>query len=633
MTGVSDPLAWTGEKNKTPAKQISGRDKHGASLTESPSASVGLLNASVTAESLSVAFENFKAPGTGRLNQIKPRGSSRRDWWRRDPHPMFSPKYAAQRLLVDYHYDQNGDRCSKGFVVFIDPTSIQKVLTDPHSNICANALDPEAPRDMAISIRPSSASDLERTVFIRVTGYQSAAEAREPHHEYQLTLEQEIKAKHISSEDQNSFSMTHDMRGMVKSDELLPFHKTLLPEKVVLDQVPMKGKTPGKYYSTFVPQLCDHLAEICSIRPPNEKHCGWLVSVSGSRDGRHMMHELQKIPGFLVRWADEGDGLFDDAEPALEASPLNCTCSFEDHPFPTETDDAGSLSTSQTNNHVFSTWLRSCPTHPHLRRALLHTYRGRPLIEDTSTGETKFLDESAIFVGRLNKRMETYATLYKRFEKYGKICYMEFNPKAVPSHVNNATARVMYQDKESAAEAIARENGSTSFGSAIKVELRRVIHSDVHTSRVYLDANGRIIRPPTVAKLVPEPGVRRITGSQPAIEARMQQPPFLPGLNMPSETYFPVSFQQPEFSQFGVGINMPMAAFPPHFSVSPPALSTRAGLQHAAILAYKEENGTVKAIYDDNELKAYCLQNDLPYPPKPEKKTKKAGTTHQFPRR
>lgn len=101
MTGVSDPLAWTGEKNKTPAKQISGRDKHGASLTESPSASVGLLNASVTAESLSVAFENFKAPGTGRLNQIKPRGSSRRDWWRRDPHPMFSPKYAAQRLLVE----------------------------------------------------------------------------------------------------------------------------------------------------------------------------------------------------------------------------------------------------------------------------------------------------------------------------------------------------------------------------------------------------------------------------------------------------------------------------------------------------------------------------------------------------
>lgn len=42
-------------------------------------------------------------------------------------------------------------------------------------------------------------------------------------------------------------------------------------------------------------------------------------------------------------------------------------------------------------------------------------------------------------------------------------------------------------------------------------------------------------------------------------------------------------------------------------------------------VAYKEENGTVKAIYDDNELKAYCLQNNLPYPPEPEKKTKKVS--------
>lgn len=101
ITGVSDPLAGTGEKNKTLAKQISGRDKHEAPIMGSPSASVSLPNASVTAESMSVAFEDFKAPGTGGLNQIKSRESSRRDWWRRDPHPMFSPKYAAQRLLIE----------------------------------------------------------------------------------------------------------------------------------------------------------------------------------------------------------------------------------------------------------------------------------------------------------------------------------------------------------------------------------------------------------------------------------------------------------------------------------------------------------------------------------------------------
>lgn len=98
-----------------------------------------------------------------------------------------------------------------------------------------------------------------------------------------------------------------------------------------------------------------------------------------------------------------------------------------------------------------------------------------------------------------------------------------------------------------------------------------------------------------MAKLVPELGVRRVTGSQSAIEARMQQPPFPPGLNMPSETYFPLSSQQLGFSQSGVGINMPMAAFPPHFSVSPPALSTRDGLQHLAILGVQ---GNLSPTYD-----------------------------------
>lgn len=42
-------------------------------------------------------------------------------------------------------------------------------------------------------------------------------------------------------------------------------------------------------------------------------------------------------------------------------------------------------------------------------------------------------------------------------------------------------------------------------------------------------------------------------------------------------------------------------------------------------VAYKEENGTVKAIYDDDELKAYCVENNLPYPPQPGRTTKKAS--------
>lgn len=64
---------------------------------------------------------------------------------------------------------------------------------------------------------------------------------------------------------------------------------------------------------------------------------------------------------------------------------------------------------------------------------------------------------------------------------------------------------------------------------------------------------------------------------------------------MPSETYFLVSSLQPGFSQSDVGINMPMATFPPHFSVSPPALSARDGLQHLAILGVQ---GHLSPTYD-----------------------------------
>ncbi len=59
--------------------------------------------------------------------------------------------------------------------------------------------------------------------------------------------------------------------------------------------------------------------------------------------------------------------------------------------------------------------------HPFLRRALVPIYKGRALKEDTSTGEVRYIDESAIFIGRLVKTLETKETLLRRFERYGKI--------------------------------------------------------------------------------------------------------------------------------------------------------------------------------------------------------------------
>ena len=61
------------------------------------------------------------------------------------------------------------------------------------------------------------------------------------------------------------------------------------------------------------------------------------------------------------------------------------------------------------------------PHHPLLRKALVPLYKGRALTEDSSSGENRFIDNAAIFVGRLVKTLETKNSLFGRFERYGKI--------------------------------------------------------------------------------------------------------------------------------------------------------------------------------------------------------------------
>ena len=52
---------------------------------------------------------------------------------------------------------------------------------------------------------------------------------------------------------------------------------------------------------------------------------------------------------------------------------------------------------------------------------MLPIYKGRALKEITSDGEVRYIDEAAIFVGRLVKTAETKDTLLRRFQLYGKI--------------------------------------------------------------------------------------------------------------------------------------------------------------------------------------------------------------------
>lgn len=65
---------------------------------------------------------------------------------------------------------------------------------------------------------------------------------------------------------------------------------------------------------------------------------------------------------------------------------------------------------------------RSLPCeYPGLTKSLAPTYRGRLLKEELVNGTSRFTDESAIFVGRLVKEVETQFSLLERFAKYGRI--------------------------------------------------------------------------------------------------------------------------------------------------------------------------------------------------------------------
>lgn len=76
---------------------------------------------------------------------------------------------------------------------------------------------------------------------------------------------------------------------------------------------------------------------------------------------------------------------------------------------------------------------RSLPSeYAGLTKTLAPTYKGRLLKEERSDGGSRFVDECAIFVGRLVKGVETEFTLLDRFAKYGRIvCHLP-EPSRIP---------------------------------------------------------------------------------------------------------------------------------------------------------------------------------------------------------
>lgn len=136
----------------------------------------------------------------------------------------------------------------------------------------------------------------------------------------------------------------------------------------------------------------------------------------------------------------------------------------------------GLTSTTPAANHVIPSHQTESPImapsyHPFLYKALVPIYKGRTLKEITSDGEARFIDQAAVFVGRLVKTVESKETLFRRFRRYGRIvnylvftkrmlilrpqCDIEYNPQSASS--TYATARILYQAPDAAQRAMHSE--------------------------------------------------------------------------------------------------------------------------------------------------------------------------------
>ncbi|BEJ17110.1 hypothetical protein CspHIS471_0605110 [Cutaneotrichosporon sp. HIS471] len=182
---------------------------------------------------------------------------------------------------------------------------------------------------------------------------------------------------------------------------------------------------------------------------------------------------------------------------------------------PTAAEDTGPSRPSSTGS-----------TCPGLVRKLVPMYRGRLLREEIINGQSRFVDDAAIFVGRITKEQETQLTLLKRFERYGRIAAIEYNPhRPSLTQATFGNARILFQDPLSARVAIEKENGAVSFGSTLRVEERRVLPHDVQAREMFIDSVGRAISPSMVSQYSPPspPALPKFSFSHSAASPPLEQ--------------------------------------------------------------------------------------------------------------
>ncbi|KAL7423191.1 hypothetical protein Q5752_002491 [Cryptotrichosporon argae] len=328
----------------------------------------------------------------------------------------------------------------------------------------------------------------------------------------------------------------------------------------VVGHYEMGRRIPDK---EFIPSLADDMVDVMSVSPPSRPDEGWLITVSSESDALHLMNNFSRIPGFTTRWATAqdmgkgfpaGDGYSVQGRSHEHEKAHSQVSTAGDHdaaqhgasaasvvrgPQGTFTPPASPTAEPPSGPTLHTTF---DPRYPHLRKAVIHTYKGRILREDTSAGVIRYIDDSAVFVGRLVKGQETTSTLLQRFGRYGRVNNLEYNPSA--AQTTYATARILYQDHASALRAIEHE-----------------------TREMYVDDHGRAISPSMASQYTPpSPPIVPVEYTMPLSAGLALPAPQMPPQNSPWYAQ-PVVSLPPINGWYGLPL-----ALPPLHGAPPPSL-------------------------------------------------------------
>ncbi|BEI94193.1 uncharacterized protein CcaverHIS019_0606520 [Cutaneotrichosporon cavernicola] len=505
-------------------------------------------------------------------------------FWRQELHPMHNPLFTSRRICITtpfpfrpdnlkslmlQHFSKYGpirlvqsmnhevDVADTVFVVFKEEKSVYELLDDPRSIHCtfqSASRTTSIPFDIKINRVPSTV--YTHHIWIKLTGPRPDAGSRPASPSFggfaqveasdldTSALPEEVSVWAVPNLAHRGQRLFYRVFVAGPGFDPRPGFEQAEREtgKACLEirKINFRRRNPEK---EIIVELVDCFVDIINITKPSERtNHGWILECgAGHRDleelltGEENLADYPPTPASVIplkspstlpsiapsevassrRISSKGTKASQSASGRPKSGHLGVAITAQPTCGPTPAEDTGPSRPSSTGS-----------TCPGLVRKLVPMYRGRLLREEIINGRSRFVDDAAIFVGRITKEQETQLTLLKRFERYGRIAAIEYNPHRTSlKQATFGNARILFQDPLSASVAIKKENGAVSFGSTLRVEERQVLPHDVQAREMFIDSVGRAISPSIVSQYSPPspPALPKFSFSHSAASPPLEQ--------------------------------------------------------------------------------------------------------------